>query len=279
MSTMMSTRPRPAAGRPWGVALALLTSLCGLPQALAQAPAAKAAKVQAPAAASNEVSYRSGAEDVRGYLALPPASKAARRPAVILVHEWWGQNDWVKEQARRFAQQGYVALSVDLYRGSVAADADTAHQLMRGLPEDRALRDLAAAFTYLAGRKDVDAARIGAVGWCMGGGYALAEALQEPKLAAAVIYYGRLATDRDKIGKIKAALLGNFGAEDKGIPAASVTAFAEGARAAGVRADFKIFPAVGHAFASSKDPKVYNPAAAKEADARTDAFFAQHLRP
>lgn len=237
------------------------------------------ARAQGKAATNEEtVRYRSGAEDVKGLLVQPPGT-AARRPALIVIHEWWGQNDWVKDQARRFAAQGYVALSVDLYRGAVASDADTAHQLMRGMPEDRALRDLAAAFTYLAARKDVDPARIGAIGWCMGGGYALSLAQREPRLAAAVLYYGRLATDEAAIKAIKAPLLGNFGADDKGIPAQSVTEFAARARAAGVPADFKVFPAAGHGFASSKDPKVYRPEAAREADARTTAFLAAHLKP
>lgn len=237
------------------------------------------ARAQGKAAANEEtVRYRSGSEDVKGLLVLPPG-KAAKRPALIVIHEWWGQNDWVKAEARRLAAQGYVALSVDLYRGAVGNDPDTAHQLMRGMPEDRALRDLAAAFTYLAARKDVDPARIGAIGWCMGGGYALSLAQREPRLAAAVIYYGRLATDEAAIKAIKAPLLGNFGADDKGIPAQSVTEFAERAKAAGVSADFKIFPAAGHGFASSKDPKVYKPEAAREADARTAAFFAAHLKP
>ena len=83
----------------------------------------------------------------------------------------------MKARARAFADQGYVALAVDLYRGKSADDPDTAHQLARGLPEDRAARDLAAAFAYLAGRADVVPAKVGAVGWCMGGGWAFSEAV------------------------------------------------------------------------------------------------------
>ena len=162
--------------------------------------------------AAEAIRYQSGAEQVPGYLALPQAS--GKRPALVVIHEWWGLNDWVKEKARAFAAKGYVALAVDLYRGTAASDPDTAHQLMRGLPEDRAARDLEAAFAYLASRPDVGGTRIGAVGWCMGGGYALALALEEPKLTAAVIYYGRLATDAEAIQKIRARLLGNFGVED-----------------------------------------------------------------
>ena len=222
-----------------------------------------------------KVTYASGAEKVSGTLAAPGTT--GRHPALVVIHEWWGENDWVKGKARAFAEQGYVALAVDLYRGKVALDPDTAHQLMRGMPEDRALRDLQAAFAYLAARPDVDAARIGSIGWCMGGGYSLALALGQPKLAAAVIYYGRLATDEQAIAKIKAPLLGNFGADDQGIPPASVDAFAKSARKAGVSVDFKVFPGCGHGFASANVPPQCAGAAA-EANARTDAFLAQRLK-
>jgi carboxymethylenebutenolidase len=221
------------------------------------------------------VSYPSGVDTVKGFLALPPGP--GPHPALIVVHEWWGLNDFAKHKAERFASQGYVALAIDLYRGPPATDPDTAHQLARGLPEDRAKRDLAAAFTYLASRPDVDRAHIGTVGWCMGGGYALEEALQEPRLAAAVIYYGRLPTDPAAIAKIKAQLLGSFGAEDRGITPAAVQAFVEQAKKAGVSADFKVYPGAGHGFASSADPSVFRSEVARDADARADAFLRRTL--
>jgi len=247
-------------------ALALVTLALGLSgAALAAEPS------------TETVTYRSGADRVSGYLALPEAG--GKRPALVVIHEWWGQNDWVREKARAFAAKGYVALAIDLYRAPAASDPDTAHQLMRGLPEDRAARDLRAAFAYLASRPDVDSRRIGAVGWCMGGGYALALAMEEPRLAAAVVYYGRLATDERAIRKIQARLLGNFGEEDKGIPPDSVRAFEARARKAGVVADFRVYAGAGHGFASSSDPAVFRAAAARDADARTDAFLGKALSP
>jgi carboxymethylenebutenolidase len=149
---------------------------------------------------------------------------------------------------------------------------------MRGLPEDRAMRDLKAAFDYLRSRDDVDATRIGSVGWCMGGGYSLALALVEPKLAGSVIYYGRLVTDDAKINGLLVPLLGNFGGQDKGIPRVSVQDFEKNTKAAGKSVDFKIYPDAGHGFASSKDPAVFRAADAQDADARTDAFFEKTLK-
>src|SRR5207249_8715459 len=102
---------------------------------------------------AESVSYKSGEDTVTGYLALPDSP--GPHPAIVVVHEWWGLNDWVKEQAQRFANQGYAALAVDLYRGKSASNPDEAHELMRGMPHDRALRDLKAAFDYLASRPGV----------------------------------------------------------------------------------------------------------------------------
>ena len=157
------------------------------------------------AADGKAVSYKSGDETVNGVIYTPSGSGPF--PALIVIHEWWGLNDWVKEQAGKLADQGYVALAVDLYRGKVADNPDLAHELMRGLPEDRATRDLKAAYAYLAAQPNVKKDRMGAIGWCMGGGFSLDVALAEPGLAADVINYGRLATDPDELKKIHTPIL------------------------------------------------------------------------
>lgn len=228
------------------------------------------------ASAGTMVSYPSGSETVSGYLAVPEGP--GKKPAIVVIHEWWGLNDFAKGKADGFAKQGYVALAIDLYRGKVADNPDVAHQLMRGLPEDRAVRDLKAAVAYLRSRPDVDGKRIASIGWCMGGGYSLALALAEPTLAGAVIYYGHLVTEPKTIASLKVPLLGNFGGRDQGIPPADVRAFEDAAKQAGASLDFKIYPDAGHGFASSKDPAVYRAADAKDADARTDAFLARVLK-
>jgi carboxymethylenebutenolidase len=122
----------------------------------------------------------------------------------------------VKEQAAKLADQGYVTLAVDLYRGKVATTPEEAHEIMRGVPEDRAAHDLHAALEFLQSQANVKKDRVGSIGWCMGGGYSLNVALQEPSLAATVINYGHLATDADSLRKINAAILGTFGARTAG---------------------------------------------------------------
>jgi len=212
-----------------------------------------------------------------GYLSVP-ATKG-KHPGIIVIQEWWGVNDWVKEQTDRLASQGYVALAPDLYRGKVANDPNLAHELMRGLPDDRAMADLKGAFNELATRRDVDPKRIGVIGWCMGGGWALQLAMKEPRLNAAVINYGHLATDPSAIANIRPAVLGNFGAEDRGIPAADVKAFETALKQTGHDVDVKIYEGAGHAFMNPNNKEGYVPAAAADAQARIDAFLKKHLGP
>ena len=231
----------------------------------------------ADTAAPTKVSYPSGSETIHGLLYAPAGKAAAKRPAIIVIHEWWGLNDWVKEQAADLASHGYYALAVDLYRGQVAIDADTAHQLSRGLPQDRGLRDLKAAEAYLSSRKDVDSHRIGAIGWCMGGGYALAFAVADPNLKAVVANYGPPPTDPDSLKQIRAAILGNYGGLDKGITPESVEAFAAEMKKLGNPIDVKIYPDAGHAFENPSNKGGYRAEDTADARSRYLRFFAHEL--
>jgi carboxymethylenebutenolidase len=232
--------------------------------------------VPAKSAAGSVVTFPSAQGNAQGYLATPKES--GKRPAMIVVQEWWGVDDWIREQADRFAGQGYVALAPDLYRGKVAKDPEEAHELMRGMPEDRANADLKAAFAYLVARDDVDPARIGVIGWCMGGGYALALATQEPRVAATVVNYGRLVTDPNTITKINAPILGNFGGADRGIPAEDVKAFGAALTKYGKLGDVKVYDGAGHAFMNPNNKQGYDAAAARDAWQRIDSFFGRTLR-
>lgn len=232
--------------------------------------------LQARAPKTETVSYKSGDETVSGFLALPDGP--GQHPAIIVIHEWWGLNDWVKEQAEKFAAQGFVALAVDLYRGKVAANPDDAHILMRGLPDDRGMRDLEAAFAYLSSRTDVNAAKIGSVGWCMGGSWSIKLAVDQPKLAACAVNYGWLPSEPSLIAKIKAPVLGNFGADDQGIPPKDVKAFESAMKTSGKTTDIKIYDGAGHAFENQNNKQGYRPEAAADAGQRMSAFFRNYLR-
>jgi len=228
------------------------------------------------AADGKNVSYKSGDETVQAVL-YTPAGKGPF-PAIIVIHEWWGLNDWVKDQASKLADQGYKALAIDLYRGKVATTPDMAHEIMRGVPEDRAKRDLHAAFEFLQSQPNVRKDRIGAIGWCMGGGFSLDVALQEPTLAADVINYGRLATDPEALKKINAPILGLFGGQDEGIPPADVKKFAETLDKMGKKIDVKIYDDAGHAFENPNSKGGYRPDDAADAWKRTVSFLAETLK-
>jgi carboxymethylenebutenolidase len=228
------------------------------------------------AAESKSVTYKSGDETVSGVLYTPQGKGPF--PALIVIHEWWGLNDWVKDQASKLADQGYEALAVDLYRGKVATNPDEAHQIMRGVPEDRAKRDLHAAFEFLASQPTVKKDRIGAIGWCMGGGYALDVALQEPTLAADVINYGHLATDPDALKKINAPILGLFGGQDKGITPEDVQKFEQAMKQLGKKIEIKIYDDAGHAFENPNNKQGYREADAADAWKRTVDFLSSTLK-
>lgn len=219
--------------------------------------------------------------EASGHLALPAAGTAAeaKKPAVIVIQEWWGVDDWIKEQSARFASRGYVALAPDLYRGRTAKSPDEAHELMRGMPEDRAMADLKAAVDYLAARPDVDPNRIGVIGWCMGGGYALKLATSDRRLRATAVNYGSVITDTDAITRINSQILGNFGGGDRGIPAEDVKKFAASLTQYGKLADIKIYDGAGHAFMNPNNKEGYAAAAAQDAWVRIDGFFERLLRP
>ncbi len=225
---------------------------------------------------TSTVSFKNGTDDeVSAFLAEPKGNGSF--PAMVVIHEWWGLNERIKQAAQEFASKGYVALAVDLYRGKVTSDPEEAHELYRGLPHDRALRDLNAAVAYLQERSNVKKDKIGSVGWCMGGGYSLSLAVHSPELAACAIYYGRLITDQEALKQISAPTIGFFGADDRGIPVDSVKAFEKTMKDLGKSAEVYIYPETGHAFALSGSA-AYQETAANDAWQRTWEFFTAHLQ-
>jgi carboxymethylenebutenolidase len=237
----------------------------------AAAPAVGTDGGPAIATKSETVTFPSGKDTVSGYLVEP--EKAGKYPALIVIQEWWGLNDWVKEQTQKLAEQGYVALAPDLYRGKVATNPGEAHELMRGMPQDRAVADLNGAFAYLSAKNNVDPVRIGSMGWCMGGGLSLQLAIHQPKLAACVVNYGALPTDPTDIAQIYAPVLGNFGADDHGITPDDVHAFEKSMGKHGRLVSIKIYDGAGHGFMNENNQSAYRPEATTEAWKRVMEFL------
>jgi carboxymethylenebutenolidase len=222
------------------------------------------------------VQFKSGDQTLSGFLALP--EKDGKHPAVIVIHESSGLNDWVKEQTEKLAEQGYVSLAVDLYGGKTATDPAETHELMHKLSQEKAVKDLKAAVDYLATRPDVKPESIGAIGWGLGGGLAIQLATHEPRLKACVVNYGALPTDPGDLQNIGAAVLGNFGALDKGITPDDVKAFQVSMTKFRKFVSLKIYDKAGHGFENPNNADAYRAEAAADAWRRTLVFLKAGLK-
>ena len=221
------------------------------------------------------VKYVSGRDSVSAYFSLPPGDEPF--PALIVIHEWWGLNDWIRYNADAFANKGYAALAIDLYRGKSTKNSDEAHELMRGLPQDRVAKDLEAAYSFLQNNPKVDKNKIGVIGWCMGGGYSLQAATILPKLKAAVMNYGSLLSDPANVKKIRCPLLGIFGETDRGIPLMDVQNFEKSLKDAKKENKIIIYRNVGHAFMNPNNKDGYNQEITERAWREIFAFLEKHL--
>lgn len=218
-----------------------------------------------------------GAEGAGGeaFVAYPAGQEPA--PGIVVVHEWWGLNAQIREFARRLAQQGYVVIIPDLYRGKVANDAESAHVLARGLDEGAALDQLRAAASWLAAGPRTGKRRRGVLGFCMGGRLALQSALQDEACSGVVMFYGTPESRPDRIAPLKAPLLAHYGADDQGIDLDRVETFERVLKAAGKNAEVFVYPGAGHAF-MNEDQAGYRPEAARLAWIRTLDFLQKNLK-
>jgi carboxymethylenebutenolidase len=223
-------------------------------------------------------------DNTTGYLVYPELANNTQQqepmPAVIMIHEWWGLNEHIKNQADLLAKEGYVVLAVDLYRGEVATDSNRAMALASSVRNNStsAIDNLQSAVNYVKSLEMVDGSRIASLGWCFGGDWSLQLALNssENPLAATIIYYGRPVTDAASLSSISWPILGIFGDQDQAITVESVKQFASALNASGITNDIYLYEGVGHAFAN---PSLDNYAPKETADAwqKTIGFLRTYL--
>ena len=217
-----------------------------------------------------------GGETLTGYLAYPDDGGAY--PAAVVMQEWWGLNEHIKDVARRLALEGYVVLAPDLYKGQVATEPDEARKLVMELDMPAAVAEIGSAIDYLLAQENVSSAQAGVVGFCMGGGLALMTALADAgvgKVGAAVPFYGQPLSP-EQAAQVQAPILGLYGADDGGIPVAAVQAMQDALTAAGVDNEFQIYAGAPHAFFNDTRAS-YRPEAAADAWARMLAWFEEYL--
>ena len=237
---------------------------------------------QAPTRLHNSsVSYY---DNTTGYLVYPELANNTQQqepmPAVIMIHEWWGLNEHIKNQADILAKEGYVVLAVDLYRGEVAADSNRAMELTSSVRNNSAsaIDNLQSAVNYVKSLEMVDGSRIASLGWCFGGDWSLQLALNssENPLAATIVYYGRPVTDTASLSSISWPILGIFGDQDQAIPVESVKQFTSALNASGVTNEIYLYEGVGHAFANPSGDN-YAPKETADAWQKTIGFLRTYL--
>lgn len=222
-------------------------------------------------------------DDSKGYLVYPLSLNGvfSNMPVVIMVHEWWGLNDNIKNMANLLAKQGYVVLAADLFSGKVAVDTSEAGKLVQSARsnQEETLANLKAAVKYVSSLPFVDKSRIATLGWCFGGGQALQLALNsgDQPLAATILYYGTpLVTDKTNVSKVKWPVLGIFGDRDQAIPVDEVKKFEAALDENEITNEIHIYPGVGHAFANPSGDN-YAPEETKDAWQKTLAFLEKYL--
>jgi carboxymethylenebutenolidase len=219
---------------------------------------------------TKEVDYFGGA---RGFLVKP--SSEGKYPGVVMIHEWWGLNDNIRNEAQKLAMEGFVVLAVDLYDQRVAQTPDEARALVGSFSQEKGIQNMQAAKNYL--KQEEKVSKVASLGWCFGGGQSLQLTLNSDDLDATVIYYGRLVTDKDELSVINWPVLGIFASEDQGILVSTVREFEASLNDLGVENDIRIYEGVDHAFANPSGDR-YNMEAAEDAWEKTISFLNKSLK-
>jgi carboxymethylenebutenolidase len=215
------------------------------------------------------VNFPSNGDSCEGYLALPESGKGA---GVIVIQEWWGLVDHIKDLADRFAAEGFVALAPDFFHGASTDEPDEAQRLLMGLAMDRAAKDIQGAAQYLAGRREVAGTRVGVVGFCMGGSLALWSGALADEVKVAVGFYPAIPWEKmsPTWGSYanKSAMI-HASEEDGTSKADGIQAAVKGIQEAGGDVEVYDYPGSSHAFFNDQRPEVHNKEASEQAWRRT----------
>ncbi|MBI2886205.1 MAG: dienelactone hydrolase family protein [Chloroflexi bacterium] len=222
------------------------------------------------------VRYSAGnGAQVPGYLARP--TTPGRYPGVVVIQEWWGLEEHIKDVARRFAGEGFVAIAPDLYHGKIAAEPDEARKLAMEMDRERATVEITSALDYLLTSGYVAGDRVGVIGFCMGGGLSLLTACKSPRVGAAVVFYGGNPNPIDQVANIKGPVLGIYGEADQGLFPDAVNQLRQALQQHRILHEVYTYPDAPHSFFCDARPQIYRGEAARDAWAKTLAFYRRHL--
>lgn len=225
--------------------------------------------------AGRMVEFPSNGETATGYLSEPAGGPG---PGVVVIQEWWGLIDQIKRTADRFAAEGFTALVPDLYHGRVIGlhEPDEAGKALMAMDEQRATREMCGAVDYLLSSGAARGEYVGVVGFCMGGGLAVALGAAHDRVRAVVSYYGVHMPETD-LSQITGQVLGHFGEDDQMATSDAVRSLDEGLEAASVPHTFYSYPGAGHAFANEDRPEVFHAESERLAWERTLDFLRAQL--
>jgi len=223
--------------------------------------------------AGQMVDFPSNGGTTKGYLSLPASGKG---PGVLVLQEWWGLVGHIKSVADRFAAAGYSALAPDLYHGQTANEPDGAGKLFMALNIAQAEKDLRGAAKHLAPHSST--AKLGAVGFCMGGQLALFAGCVSDYVGAVVDFYGIHPNVKPDYSKLSGPVLGLFAEKDGFVKPEDARAMEAAVKAAGKSVEVHIYPGVDHAFFNDENKAAYDKATADDAWRRTLAHFQKNLK-
>lgn len=219
------------------------------------------------------IEFPANGHTTTGWLSLPPAGHG---PGLLVLQEWWGLVDHIKDVTDRFAAAGYVALAPDLYHGESTKSPDEAGRKLMALDIARAGQDLRGAADHLLGLEAVVPKQVGALGFCMGGQLALHAATAHDQISACVDFYGIHPNVQPNFTKLRGPVLAHFGNDDGFVTPDAARELVGKIEAAGGRVEAHFY-AAGHAFFNDARPEAYSAEAAKLAWERTLAFLRTHL--
>lgn len=228
---------------------------------------------------SREVSYPGKACELRAYVA-EPAHGGHQHPAVIVVQEWWGLDDHIKEVVRRLAALHYFAIAPDLYSrqgNKVTKDPNVAGELMSGLKQNDGLDDLLSTIDWLKHQASVRASNIGVVGFCMGGSYAIALPCQTRDIKAAAPFYGEIPPN-DVLQNLGCPIFYAYGENDGWIQRKDVDRLTSALGLFNKPGEVKVYAGCSHGFFNDTRADVYSPDDARDAWERTIKLFEQNLK-